>query len=565
MSMADAPSSAPQNGGFSLSYDDDGFGNDFFLSPEEAEDVFRPSSSFPATPCRPKTEIEWDQKQLPSNEPKLSEEQQQLVNLILSGKNVFFTGSAGTGKSTVLKAAVRELHRKGLQVDIVAPTGRSALQIGGRSTWSYMGWTPNHDKLKMPSLIASANRKSVYRRLNKTKVLVIDEVSMIENNHFERMSRCMAAARGRHTGDEAKPFGGVQLIVTGDFCQLPPVKPFAHCVECGRKTTSDERETEFFCPSGEHGPFSEHDKWAFRSAAWEACQMVHVQLRQVHRQSDRVFIDILQSCRLGLPLTSDQAELLLDHPCNVDKATRLYPTRGLCNGSQGIICGWEYRTLESLPKLRNGDLGRKKNFVGAATHTALGTEDIRAQVKEGEQPMLDVAYSRLGGNILEDDYAELKERQIEAFAKAQDHGTHHRNNRFPPHRDVNGVPEKLLPFWPRVLFHNGVKRTIFAECIVNAIGDSAPYCLLHRTQVPLAPAWAMSIHKSQGMTLDRVIVDLSRAFEEGQVYVALSRATSLEGLRVDGNPAGLSVGQGGNIDVQHFFKMKFGDISNNCV
>lgn len=78
---------------------------------------------------------------------------------------------------------------------------------------------------------------------------------------------------------------------------------------------------------------------------------------------------------------------------------------------------------------------------------------------------------------------------------------------------------------------NGTQRVISAECRVNEMGDEEPYSLLMRTQIPLVPAWAMTVHKSQGMTLNKVVVDLARSFESGQEYVALSRAISLEGLK----------------------------------
>lgn len=525
------------------------------------------------------------------DEPRLNDEQQRLVSLIVSGKNVFYTGSAGSGKSTVLNAAVKALMKEGRRVQIVAPTGRAALQVNGKSTWSYMGWTPDYDKLSMEKLVSSAYRTNVLHRLRKTDVLIIDEISMVESNHLERMNVCMKAARSWTSWSarkEAPAFGGAQIVVSGDFCQLPPVKPFAHCVQCGRETEPNEFDTEFSCPSEDsHGPFHDDDKWAFKSSAWKECNFVHVHLNEIHRQSDREFITMLQKCRLGLLLTDAETRKLMNHPCNVDKATRLFPTRweaqrfnqqkfdkmktpvytynaldgfiwapsihqnlrtytrqfsdgtlvalgdhrierqvnlragmlvvlqvnlslasGLCNGSQGIICGWEACDLEKLPKVRT------KNDPPPGDEA----DGIR----------------RLSG-----ENASLRAQQIRLFAQTQNRG-------------------RPVLYWPRVLFHNGVKRTIHGECIVNAIGDQEPYGLLHRTQIPLAPAWAMSIHKSQGMTLDRVIVDLSRVFEQGQVYVALSRATSLQGLKVEGGPDGLSAGQGGNNDVQEFLNMHFG-------
>ena len=154
-----------------------------------------------------------------STEPALCKEQADLVSLIMSGRNTFYTGSAGCGKSTVLKAFVNRLKDARKQVNIVAPTGRAALDVNGSTTWTYAGWTPDHMKRPLSKLLEAAHGKFVYKRLKKTDVLVIDEISMLENHHFERLNRLMKEAR--HS-DQA--FGGVQVIVTGDFCQLPPVE-----------------------------------------------------------------------------------------------------------------------------------------------------------------------------------------------------------------------------------------------------------------------------------------------------------------------------------------------------
>jgi len=179
-------------------------------------------------------------------EPELCQEQQALVDLILSGRNVFYTGSAGCGKSTVLKAFVRELRSRGKMVNIIAPTGRAALDINGQTFWTYAGWTPLHMKKSLKDLKHAAHGKFIRARLKKTNVLVIDEISMVENHHFERLNVIMQEARGDNAA-----FGGVQLVVTGDFCQLPPVKPFAFCIECGRELIKKMAGTIHKCP--EHG------------------------------------------------------------------------------------------------------------------------------------------------------------------------------------------------------------------------------------------------------------------------------------------------------------------------
>ena len=186
-------------------------------------------------------------------EPELTAEQQALVDVILSGKNVFYTGSAGTGKSFVLKTFKEKLKKQGKTVDIIAPTGIAALQVEGVTSFVYAGWNVFSQQKPLAELTHNATfQKRVHERLCKTKVLVIDEISMMENHHFERLDAIMRASRGfrkkeRNSGQElgdhsdddedktiqhdgkgdprnrSLPFGGVQLVVTGDFCQLPPV------------------------------------------------------------------------------------------------------------------------------------------------------------------------------------------------------------------------------------------------------------------------------------------------------------------------------------------------------
>jgi ATP-dependent DNA helicase PIF1 len=148
------------------------------------------------------------------SDPILKPEQQKVVDLILEGHNVFYTGSAGCGKSTILKAFVKQLQLRGKNVKIVAPTNLAALNVGGITTWSFAGWTPDSMKKSLDKLMHSAHGKEVWERFDKTDVLVIDEISMVENLLFERLNYIMKASIGERKGGGA--FGGVQVIVTGD-------------------------------------------------------------------------------------------------------------------------------------------------------------------------------------------------------------------------------------------------------------------------------------------------------------------------------------------------------------
>lgn len=123
-----------------------------------------------------------------SPEPTLSPEQQHVVDLILEGHNVFYTGSAGCGKSTILKAFVRKLQERGRKVKIVAPTNLAALNVNGQTTWTYAGWTPDSMKKSLDKLMQAAHGTEVWERFDKTDVLVLDEISMVEVSMHSRKS-----------------------------------------------------------------------------------------------------------------------------------------------------------------------------------------------------------------------------------------------------------------------------------------------------------------------------------------------------------------------------------------
>ena len=469
----------------------------------------------------------------PRTEPQLCDEQLELVELIMNGRNVFYTGSAGCGKSTVLRDFVARLKARRSKVCITAPTGKAALEVGGVTLYNYAGWTPDVFKKSIKKLEQNAHKRRNWKRINNTDVLIIDEISMVENHIFERLNRVMKSARG-----DKRPFGGVQIIVTGDFCQLPPVRPFRFCIECGAELLRHSGGMLYECE--EHAEFDDNEKWAFCSDAWKECDFVHFRLKKVHRQKDPIFKALLEKCRLGRSLDQDEKNLLLNHKCETAGAVKLFPTRdevGQVNDAEMARLKGRSLKLDCLDDFfwvrEHVDLENKFERC-PYRHTLLALDEHRFEaVLEMKENMLVILLTNLdfdaglingsqgviigfethNNDNLPKQYGEYKARKkglIKAFTK-----------------------RAAVCEWPIVQFRNGKTRTIYPHCMMSELGDSEPYSLLSRTQVPLVAAWAMTIHKSQGMTLSRVIVNLSRTFEKAQDYVALSRARSLDGLKVE--------------------------------
>ena len=523
----------------------------------------------------------------PASEPALCKEQQDLVALILSGRNVFYTGSAGCGKSTVLKAFVARLQSLGKRIKIIAPTGRAALDINGQTFWTYAGWTPDSMRKGLPELKKASHAKFVHKRLWETDVLVVDEVSMLENHHFERLNEVMKESRGR-----GEAFGGVQMVVTGDFCQLPPVKPFQYCLYCGVELQRRGGGSVHQCKR--HGEWKDTEKWAFCSNAWDQCDFAHINLTTIHRQSDAAFISLLQKCRLGQPFTPAEETLLLTHPSQTSNAVKLFSTRDevrtvnsaafnrlptqkhtyrcldhfVCNAphleargkrsesDHGTLLALREHRLDPVVELKQGmqvvllvnlDIGAGLVNGSQGVITGFVPADASTMPKPIEKDSKGNWKSNQPPNaVLAGEHADLRASNIAAFVSANSPP----KSPFPNSSDT----KRKKCEWPIVLFQNRLSRPIYADCRVNSLGDEEPYSFISRTQIPLVAGWAMTVHKSQGMTLNRVIVDLARSFEEGQVYVALSRARGLEGLRVEG----LGRGRGRNEEVSRFLGERFG-------
>ncbi|CAJ2507169.1 Uu.00g083550.m01.CDS01 [Anthostomella pinea] len=460
-------------------------------------------------------------------EPPLCKEKQKVVDLALEGHNVFLTGSGGCGKSVLVRTLCRRLKAKGKMIYIVAPTGQAALQVNGMTTWSYADWHPDDMMKPIEQLIEKSFRRQVFRRLNHTDVLIIDEISMVENQHFDRLSRVMSAIRHRDDQRETGgPFGGVQVIVAGDFCQLPPVKPFEYCTECGEKMRRF-KYNKYFCPTQMHREFQEEDKWAFRSDAWKMCDFQCIHLYQIHRQSDERFIGILQLVRLAGQLKDHDLKLLeeFNKLPDTDKTyTYFCLDKFECNDpdlsdkgrrnpdGSGHPFGNPLRALNEHRFYQSVELKINMPVVLLINLDIDGGLCNRSQGVICDSRPLDPSDTPPEPNP--QNYEGDEEGYVRALWRWQ---------QVKDFRETLYTGEKK---WPVVQFHNGQIRTIIANCSISELGGKAPYSLLMRTQIPLAPGWAMTIHKSQSLSLDRLIVNLDRVFTEGQ--------TSLRGLKIEG-------------------------------
>lgn len=450
----------------------------------------------------------------------LSDEQQHVLDLISEKKKaVFFTGAAGTGKSVLLREIIATLRKKYLRepdrVAVTASTGLAACNIGGVTLHSFAGI--GLGKEDVPELVKKIKRnQKAKHRWMRTKVLVVDEISMVDGDLFDKLE-----AIARQIRNNGRPFGGIQLVITGDFFQLPPVP--------------------------DSGKIA---KFAFDAATWSTSIEYTIGLHHVFRQKDPVFANMLNEMREGrMSAESIKAFHTLNRPLSEDAidATELFPTRNeVENANQtkmSQLVG-EIRTFEA----RDGGSITDKTFRDKLLANCMAPELIT--LKKGAQVMLikNIDESLVNGSLgkiigfMSEIQFDSYNNNEEAFIATQG-GTLKDEDAIGGGRDKKKtarerIMDNLLgstsPIWPVVRFTlaDNTTRDLLCQRETWKIELPDGEVQASRAQIPLILAWALSIHKAQGQTLDRVKVDLGKVFEKGQAYVALSRATSMQGLQV---------------------------------
>ncbi|SJN17142.1 putative helicase [Microbacterium esteraromaticum] len=423
--------------------------------------------------------------------PSLSEEQQKLFRLIEdTDEHVFVTGRAGTGKSTLLQHFAANTKK---QIAICAPTGVAALNVEGQTI---------HSLFRLPiGLIAESEidqTDTTRRLLNAIETLVIDEISMVNADLMDAIDRSLRQARGRR----GLPFGGVQVVMFGDPYQLAPVPPRGDEL---RYIQDHYRSFWFFDAKVWTGGLAAADAGGLLDLGSHGATLHVHELVHIHRQSDDGFKAMLNAVRYGR-VTAEIAGALNTQGARtppepepgevpiITLATRNDIVNSINRRHLDALVGREQTAHAEV----SGDFGR-----GEANYPA----DSELKLKIGAQVM-----------FLRNDVAMQGEppRWVNGSI-----GTVTRILGGSVRVEVDGDEFDVEPaVWERFRYaYNPGTKTLSREVVAEF------------TQFPLRLAWAVTIHKSQGKTYDRAVVDLgSGAFAPGQTYVALSRLTSLDGL-----------------------------------
>ncbi len=394
-------------------------------------------------------------------------QQSDALKILKTGANVFLTGAPGAGKTYVLNQYIEYLKEHDINPAVTASTGVAATHIGGVTihSWSGVGVKQNLTDWDVDEI---ESKKYLWSRYEKTKVLIIDEISMLSADILNSVNKVCKAFKRNNL-----PFGGMQVVLVGDFFQLPPI-------------TDKGQEVKF----------------AFESTAWKELNPLILYLTEQHRQEDDALLSILDRIRRGdveeeFEELRDRLEAEFE---DLVSHTKLYTH----NADVDNI------NASHLEKLDSDEYYFEMNSKGKANHV----ERLKESCLSPENLCL-----KIGAVVM------CTKNNFEAGY-------------------VNGTLGEIIDFdkdtgYPIIVTNHG-KEIIIEPTSWNI--EDGDKIIASISQIPLRLAWAITVHKSQGMSLDAAEIDLSKAFEYGQGYVALSRVRTLDGLKLLGfNPSALMV------------------------
>lgn len=371
------------------------------------------------------------------------------------------TGSAGAGKTYVLNQYIEYLKARKVRVAVTASTGIAATHMGGTTihSWSGIGIK---DRIGPSDLRNMSTKQYLKKNLEKAKVLIIDEISMLHRNQLDMVNQVL-----KHFKDQKSAFGDIQLILAGDFFQLPPI-----------------------------GDSPIRDRFAFMANSWVEADLKVCYLTEQYRQSNNSLNFILNEIRNGE--VSHNSILHLENASTTTLSGNFEPTK-------------LYTHNVDVDRINKSALAKLKGDTKIFKAKTKGNPKILESFKKSVQAA-EVIDLKIGAKVM--------------FVK---------NN--PEMGYINGSLGEVIGFsddigFPIVQLLDGKKITAAHD--TWSIDDDAGKSLAKYDQVPLRLAWAITVHKSQGMTLDAAEIDLSKTFEKGQGYVALSRLKDIENLKLIG-------------------------------
>jgi ATP-dependent DNA helicase PIF1 len=380
-------------------------------------------------------------------------QQDEALDILKLGHNVYLTGAAGSGKTYVLNQFIKYLRQNSIVVGVTASTGIAATHMNGMTIHSWAGLGIG-DSIDIERILA---KSTIKKRMAETRVLIIDEVSMLDGHVLDAVDTITRAFK-----DKSKPFGGLQVVLSGDLFQLPPVTK-----------------------SGE--PF-----FIFNSEAWKSMSLKICYLDEQHRQEDSRLLGILNAIRSNSVDETHFEEL----------SERIKPAPS----GEDIIKLYTHNA--HVDDINNTALNKLKTESKTYQMTSSGRPAaVESLIKRCLAPERLVL--KLGCEVMF-----VANNQAKQFYN----GTLGKVIRF------NDEGKPVIQTRERLI-------TVDEHTWKTEDGDKT---IAEITQLPLRLAWAITIHKSQGMSLDAAEIDLSKSFEPGMGYVALSRVRSVEGLYIKG-------------------------------
>jgi len=385
-------------------------------------------------------------------------DQELALAILLSGRSALLTGAAGTGKTHLLNNFIAQARKRGKKVSVTATTGLAATHLGGNTihSWSGIGVSDH-----LPNNFFERLSKTRRDVISKTDVLIIDEISMLHDFRLDMIDKVLRTVR-----ENDQPFGGIQLVMSGDFFQLPPVNR----------------------PNEQGGGFVVY------SDAWQELRPAVLYLERQYRQNDEQLLEILTALRTG-DVRRRHVEVLLAR-------TEIEPPDGDITELHTVNVDVDDINIQKLAELP----GEERSYQQTTTGSKIYVENLQRSVLAPENLVI-----KLGALVMA-----VKNSPQKLYANGS-----------------IGIVVDFEPLteYPVVEFRDGRRVTMAPDIWELRDGERKRASI---SQVPLRLAWAITVHKSQGMTLDAAKIDLRKAFVEGMGYVALSRVRDLDNLYLYG-------------------------------